>query len=134
MNLNVKLYVLTTVILLALLLIFGAIAGFGEKPVNVTIIDNIFDGMAKHDIGIAKFVLDDEGEKVDYRIIGRTWSERKKVLKLRSGSYGATASKIVYLLNPYANKYIKTRSIISYIEFTVKESDTTVYLDPGRGI
>lgn len=130
MHFDTRRYLITTLILLTLLFIVGAIAS-GEL-VKVTIIDNIFDGTAKHEIGLVRFILDDKGEKIDYKIIGRVWSDRKKVLQLKPGSYGITATKVIYLLNPYKNEYIKTRSIISYIEATVSESDNdeTVYLDP----
>ena len=105
MDSNLKRFVLTTAILLTLLLV--AVLLMNEKIIKVTIIDNILDGEANHEVGLAKFTLDDEGEKVGYKIVSEGWSERKKVLKLTSGVYGATVSKKVYLINPYTKEYIK---------------------------
>ncbi len=134
MDSNLKRFVLVNIIILTLLLVF--ILLINEKIVKVTIIDNILDGEELHDIGLAKFTMDEFADKIDYKIVGEVWSERKKILKLTSGVYGITVSKMAHIINPYTEKYIKIRTMVDYIEFTVKDTDdnVTVYLDPGMGI
>lgn len=81
-----------TMILMGLFLVmtlFGC-AGIQKAPVQKVAVTFINNNPNVTMLGLAKFILDENGEKVDYFIVQEGWPEKTKVIYLEPGEYGVT--------------------------------------------
>lgn len=65
-------------------------------------------------LGLAKFILDKDGNKIDYKLMNMRWADEKKVIYLEPGVYGVTQ---------YLHKY---NAIGPYQTFTVDKEPIIV--------
>lgn len=65
-------------------------------------------------LGLAKFVIDENGEKTDFKILNMRWTDVVKIIQLEPGVYGVTQ---------YIPMYDK---ILSYQSFTVGKEAMTI--------
>lgn len=102
-------YILIPILLLLLGLTVPAIAA--PTTVSVMFI-NGNPGVTA--LGLAKFVIDKNGEKTDFKILNIRWTDVVKIIQLEPGVYGVTQYIPVY------------DKILSYQSFTVGKEAITV--------
>jgi hypothetical protein len=65
-------------------------AGTQTAPVQKVAVTFINNNPDVTKLGLAKFILDENGNKIDYFIAQKGWGEREKTLLLDPGIYGVT--------------------------------------------
>ena len=79
--------------ILIVLLLVGGIIGCAVSilPTPTTISVAFINGNPEvTTLGLAKFILDEDGNKVDYKTLDIRWTDEKKVIHLEPGVYGVT--------------------------------------------
>lgn len=84
------------------------------KPVEKTVVTFINENPGVTTLGLAKFILDEKGNKVDYEVLDIKWNDYEKVVNLEPGVYGVTQ---------YVPKYQK---VIGYQTVIVSNEPITV--------
>jgi len=74
-------------LLTAVFFIFTAVSFSCCLKIPVTFVNEKYNHTC---LGIAKFILDKDGEPIDYILLNERWCEHTKVLELEPGLYGVT--------------------------------------------
>ena len=75
-------------------------------------------------LGIAKFILDENGEQIDYEILNIRWTDEVKVVDLEPGLYGITQYRY----------WTEAKGIVVYVEINVNDEPFTVIFKNGMVI
>lgn len=107
---------LPIVIVVLIIFLFSntSCAGTHIKPIEKVPVTFINENPGVTQLGLAKFILDKYGNKVDYKVLDLVWNYKIYVIDLEPGTYGITQ---------YVPKYQK---IISYQTFEVKDEPIIV--------
>ena len=100
------------IIVLLLLLPIGC-ASIQTKPITISVaFINGNPGVTT--LGLAKFIVDKDGNKTDYKLMNMRWTDKVKVIYLEPGVYGVTQ---------YIPKYDK---VVSYQTFVVSNEPMVI--------
>ena len=71
-------------------------------------------------LGLARFILNENGDLEDYELMNMRWSERKRIIELPPGLYGVTKGM------PHQNAGVLEK-VKGFQKFEVKEKDIMIH-------
>lgn len=101
--------IIIVIIIVLFLFINTNCTGIQVKPVEKTPVTFINENPGETQLGLVKFILNDNGEKIDYKLLKLRWDYEIYVIDLEPGVYGVTQ---------YVPRYDK---IVGYQTFEVKD-------------